>query len=169
MKKYLSVFIAVLIIVGLDQFTKYVICRTLPLHHQVEVVRDFLHIVHIRNPGIAFGLLTREGSAYRLPLLIFICGVAVFIFAYFLSQIRQGSRVQLLCFALLLGGAAGNLIDRFRLGEVIDFIDVHWYMAFHWPAFNVADSAISVGIVLLGLDSIAGRIRKRPPAGKTVP
>ncbi len=156
MKKYLTVLFIAGLIIGLDQLSKYIICQTLPIHHQIEIIRDFFHIVHIRNPGIAFGLLTQTGSQYKIPMLILISGVAIFIIVYFTFQIKAGSRLQVLCFSLLLGGAVGNLIDRFRFGEVVDFIDVHWYEKFHWPAFNVADSAISVGIVLLALDMLLG-------------
>ena len=162
MKRYIIVFLAVLVIVGLDQFTKYMVCQSLPLHHQKEVIKNFFHIVHIRNPGIAFGLFTQAGARYRIPMLILVSAVAVFIICYFLYQIKDGSWLQSVCFTLLLAGAIGNLIDRFRIGEVIDFLDVHWYSAFHWPAFNVADSAITVGIVLLGIDTLLGMKRKKP-------
>jgi signal peptidase II len=150
------------VIVGLDQFTKYLVCESLPLHHQKEVVKNFFHIVHVRNPGIAFGMLTQEGAKYRIPMLILVSAVAIFIICYFLYQIKDGSWLQIACFSLLLGGAIGNLIDRFRIGEVIDFLDVHWYSAFHWPAFNVADSAITIGIVLLGLDTLLSMKNKKP-------
>ncbi len=96
-------------------------------------------------------------------MLILISGVAVFIVGYFLTLIKEGSRLQLLCFSLLLGGAVGNLIDRFRLGAVIDFLDVHWYSSFHWPAFNVADSAITIGICLLALDMLIDMRKKKHP------
>ena len=161
MKRYAIVFIAVVAIVGLDQLTKYMVCRSLPLHHQKEVNKKYFHIVQVRNPGIAFGLFTQAGARYRIPMLILVSSVAVFIICYFLYQIKDGSWLQTVCFTLLLGGAIGNLIDRFRIGEVIDFLDVHWYSAFHWPAFNVADSAITVGIVLLGIDTVLGMKRKK--------
>lgn len=160
MKRYVIVFIAVVAIVGLDQLTKYMVCQSLPLHHQKEVIKNFFHLVHIRNPGIAFGLFTQAGARYRIPMLILVSAVAVFIICYFLYQIKDGSWLQSVCFTLLLSGAIGNLIDRFRIGEVIDFLDVHWYSAVHWPAFNVADSAITVGIVLLGLDTLLSMKKK---------
>jgi signal peptidase II len=96
-------------------------------------------------------------------MLVLISAVAVFIIVYFLSQIKSGSRLQMTCFSLLLGGAAGNLIDRFRFGAVVDFIDLHWYSSFHWPAFNVADSAITIGICLLALDMLLDSKQKKPP------
>lgn len=154
MKKYLTVLSVATVIVTLDQLTKYILCQTLPLHQQTAVFQHFLHIIHVRNPGIAFGLLTHVGSRFKMPMLLLISGVAIVIVVFFISQIKEGSRLQLLCFSLVLGGAIGNLIDRFRFGEVIDFIYVHWYTAFYWPAFNVADSAISVGIILLAMDII---------------
>ena len=93
MKKYLFIISIIVAVVALDQLTKLAICRALPLHHQIEVSSNFFHIVHIRNPGIAFGLLTDAGSRYRIPMLILISGVAVFIIIYFLSQIKDGSRL----------------------------------------------------------------------------
>jgi signal peptidase II len=167
-KKYLFVASVIAAVVALDQLTKFLICSNLPLHQQIEVFHNFFHIVHVRNPGIAFGLLTEAGSRYRIPMLILISGVAVFIVGYFLTLIKEGTRLQLLCFSLLLGGAVGNLIDRFRLGAVIDFLDVHWYSSFHWPAFNVADSAITIGICLLALDMLIDMKRKKqqPAAGE---
>src|SRR5512137_2742690 len=163
MKRYIIVFLAVLVIVGLDQLTKYMVCQSLPLHHQKEVIKNFFHIVHIRNPGIAFGLFTQAGARYRIPMLILVSAVAVFIICYFLYQIKGGSWLQSVCFTLLLSGAIGNLIDRFRIGEVIDFLDVHWYSAFHWPAFNVADSAITIGICMLALDMLIDMRKKKHP------
>ena len=162
MKRYVIVFIAVVAIVGLDQLTKYMVCQSLPLHHQKEVIKNYFHIVHVRNPGIAFGLFTQAGARYRIPMLILVSAVAVFIICYFLYQIKDVAWLQSVCFTLLLGGAIVILIHRFRIGEVIDFLDVHWYSAFHWPAFNVADSAITVGIVLLGIDTVLGMKRKKP-------
>jgi signal peptidase II len=151
-KKYLIVFIIAASVIGLDQITKYIICQKLPVHQQIEVFHDFFHIIHIRNPGIAFGLFTHVGSRFKIPMLIVISAIEVVIVLFFLFQLKQESRLQILCFSRVLGGAVGNLIDRFRFGEVIDFVYVHWYTKFYWPAFNVADSAISVGIVLLALD-----------------
>ncbi len=162
MRRFIIVFITVLVIVGVDQLTKYAVSQSLPLHHQKEVIKNFFHIVHIRNPGIAFGLLTRAGEHYKPLMLLLVTAVAVLIVCYVLYQTRTSSPLQVICFSLLLGGAVGNLIDRFRIGEVIDFLDFHWYSAFHWPAFNVADSAITIGIFLLGLDTVLSLTKKKP-------
>ena len=149
MGKYRLVLLISSAIIILDQVTKTLICKTLPLHARVEVFADFLNIVHIRNPGIAFGMLKRFGSDYRVLSLACVSAVAVLLIVFLIAQVKDGRRLETYSLSLILGGAIGNLIDRFRLGEVIDFIDVHWRSVYHWPAFNVADAAISVGIVVM--------------------
>ncbi len=150
-KKYLSVILVSSFVVLFDQITKYIICELLPIHSRIEVLSGFLNIVHVRNPGIAFGLLKWFGNQYRIISLVLVSGVALFLLIFLIAQIEKNDKLQTFSFSLILGGAIGNLIDRFFLGEVIDFIDVHWYSRYHWPAFNVADSAITVGITIIVL------------------
>ena len=130
----------------LDQLTKVYIDRTFALYQSVEVVANFFHITYLRNKGAAFGILA--DSAFRVPFFIGVSLLAVAMILWYFRQLPQNQVGQQLGLSLILGGALGNLIDRIRLGEVIDFLDVHWYRH-HWPAFNVADSAICVGVGLL--------------------
>lgn len=138
------------LVVFFDQLSKLYIDRRFALYESLEVVENFFHITYVRNKGAAFGLFA--DSAYRVPFFICVALLAVIGILWYLAQVEDSQRGQQVGLSLVLGGALGNLVDRIRLGEVIDFLDVHWYRH-HWPAFNVADIAICVGVglLLLGL------------------
>jgi signal peptidase II len=137
------------IVLILDQASKFHIDYHFRLYESVTVLENFFHIVHVRNQGAAFGFLA--DSSFRLPFFITVALVAAVAIIWYLHQLRADQRLLQFALSLIFAGAIGNLIDRIRIGEVIDFIDVHWYQ-YHWPAFNVADSAISVGVALLLID-----------------
>jgi len=158
-KKYSITALVAFSVVILDQLTKYLIIKTFPLYKSVDIIENYLAIVHIRNKGIAFGLLAGQGSAIRLVLLIITSLLAISFIFYLLKTLSDKQHYAIITLSLILGGAIGNLIDRIRWGEVVDFIDVHWYR-YHWPAFNCADSAISLGLVLL----LTGIVIKRFPS-----
>jgi signal peptidase II len=134
----------------LDQLSKLYIAGSFELYQSVTVLENFFHITYIRNRGAAFGILS--DNALRLPFFMAVSLIAILGILWYLRQLRAEQTLSLLALSLILSGAIGNLIDRIRLGEVIDFIDVHWY-DHHWPAFNVADSAICVGVGLLLLET----------------
>ena len=129
----------------------------------VEVVADFWHFRYVENPGAAFGFLSRSDSPWRTPFFFVVAVVACFVV---LSLYRESKPTQVtlrLALAMILGGAIGNFVDRLRLGYVIDFIDWHWYDAYTWPTFNIADSGISVGVVLMFLRcSNKRRLKSKP-------
>lgn len=132
----------------LDQITKLLIQKAIRLNESVVVIHDFFSLTYIRNPGAAFGLFADQSVGFRSIFFLVISVVALSILFFFLAQTSKEDRSGLIAISLLFGGAIGNLIDRVRLGEVIDFLD--FYVGrFHWPAFNVADSAITIGISLL--------------------
>ena len=160
-KKYLTVTLVAALTIGADQLIKYFICQRLPKYSVTEVVSDYFNIVHYRNSRIAFGLLKNYGSDYKTASLIIVSCVALLLLFYLITQIKRDQNLQTWGLSLVLGGAVGNLIDRFRLGEVVDFLDFHWH-SHHWPAFNIADAAISVGIGLIILDEVIAwrRIKK---------
>jgi len=133
----------------LDQATKLTIDSQFLLHESVQVLENFFHITYVRNKGAAFGILS--DSPLRIPFFITVALVAALGILWYLSRTRADQRLLHFALALVFSGAIGNLIDRIRLGEVIDFLDVHWYRH-HWPAFNVADSAITIGVALMLLD-----------------
>lgn len=141
----------------LDQATKWLITSSMSLHQSIELLRNFAHITYVRNPGAAFGFLADH--SFRVPFFILVSLIAAGGILWYLRREASGSKRLQLALGMIFSGAIGNLIDRIRFGEVIDFIDVHWYQ-YHWPAFNVADSAICVGVGLLLLDSWLEERRK---------
>lgn len=150
----------------LDQLSKVYIDRTFFLGQSLTVFENFFHIAYVRNKGAAFGILA--GSAWRIPFFVGIAVVAALAILWYLHRTRDDQTVLQVALALIFAGAIGNLIDRIRLGEVIDFIDVHWYQH-HWPAFNVADTAICVGVGLMILDLWLEEKKKRSDAAEHLP
>jgi signal peptidase II len=134
----------------LDQVTKALVENTMTMHQSIEIIPNLASLTYLRNTGAAFGFLAGARSGLRIVFFALISSVAIGCIVYLIRGLRPQQKTLLLSLSLILGGAVGNLIDRLRLGEVIDFIDLHWY-DIHWPAFNVADSAISVGVVILFL------------------
>jgi signal peptidase II len=152
-RKYWILAIAFTCILALDQASKLFIERSIPLHQAREVIPGFLAICHVENRGAAFGLLANlPGAGYFFVVISLIA--IVLICAYF-HWIKEEEVWTPLCLALVLTGAVGNLIDRFRLGSVVDFLDVR-YRGWHWPAFNIADSCITIGVLLLALKILWG-------------
>lgn len=149
MNKYLILLAVSLVTIVLDQLTKLYIASTFTLYESVTVLENFFHITYILNPGAAFGIFAGKAAAFRVPFFLAISFIASVGIVIFYRSVED--RLVRAALSLILGGAIGNMIDRARLGEVIDFIDVHWYNN-HWPAFNVADSAITIGVGLMILD-----------------
>lgn len=132
----------------LDQITKRVVQETMRLHESIPVIDGLFSLTYIRNPGAAFGLFAEHGDGLRMAFFGTISVVAiVFLMAFFLKMPKEAFLGRL-SVSMVMGGALGNLVDRVRFGEVVDFLD--FYIGpYHWPAFNVADSCISVGVALL--------------------
>ena len=145
--KYAALAISSGFVVFFDQLTKFLILSYLPLYDTIPIIPGFLDITHLHNPGVAFGLFSNNNSNIQQIALMSASLVAVCVIFYFYNQTRNEYRVMQLGFALIFGGAIGNFVDRIRMGKVIDFIDVY-ISKFHWPAFNIADSAISIGITI---------------------
>jgi signal peptidase II len=156
--KYLFLVTIAIPLIVFDQATKLIIVRTMALHAAFPVIRNFFDIVHARNQGAAFGVL--RDSSIRLPFLIGISLLAALVIVIVFRKLRPDQKLSAWGLSLILSGALGNLIDRVRLGEVVDFLYVHWYQHY-WPAFNVADSAICIGVGLLALDMILEEKRKK--------
>ena len=132
----------------LDQVTKAYVTESMRLHESVTVIPDFFSITYIRNPGAAFGLLASSSAGFRMIFFAMTSLGALILLTMILSRLPQHDWLGQLSIAAILGGAVGNLLDRLRAGEVIDFLDFY-VKGYHWPAFNVADSAISVGVFFL--------------------
>lgn len=144
---------AAISIVGIliDQLTKVAVDRSMRLFDSITIVDNFFHLTYVRNKGAAFSFLSN--ASWRLPFFITISIVAALVILIAFRKLRDDQKLAHVSLAMIFSGAVGNLIDRIRLGEVIDFLDVHWYRH-HWPAFNVADSLICVGVFLLAVDMI---------------
>lgn len=152
-----------LAVVALDQLTKWLVRTRVPLHSSVEVIPNFLDITHVRNTGTAFGFLNAvdfPGKTIVIAVVAICALIAVSVYSGTLSNQQILPRLGM---ALIIGGAAGNLIDRMFVGSVVDFVDAYWG-TFHFWAFNVADSAITVGVVLMILDMIGTGSHASNPA-----
>ena len=138
------------LVIVLDQLTKLWVLATLKLGERIEVT-SFFNLVLVFNPGAAFSFLSDAGGWQRWFFVVL--AIAVSGWLTFLIRRHAAERLLPLAAALILGGALGNVVDRIRFGAVVDFVDVH-AAGWHWPAFNVADSAISVGVALLILQQL---------------
>ncbi len=137
-----------------DLATKAWVVRALPVSRPLEIVPGLIDLVHVRNTGVAFSLLANLDPSWVRPLLILATVVAMGALVAYLWLVPEKGATSL-GLGLILGGAGGNLVDRVRLGYVVDFIDLHWH-GHHWPTFNVADIGITVGVALLLADMIFG-------------
>ena len=151
MKTSLAYLLLVAAVVVLDQATKALVVRTIALHDYVPLVDGLLSLSHVRNHGAAFGLLADWNLPYQSLLLSALSLVALSAIATYFVRLPAAARLPRLALALVLGGAIGNVLDRLRLGYVVDFVHVY-FREYQWPDFNVADSAITIGVALLVID-----------------
>ena len=135
------------LILLLDQVSKLIVDRVMPLHSSIPVIENLFSLTYIRNTGAAFGIFAGSAAAFRLPFLILFSLLAIAFIVGMLRRLSERERGLMTALTFILGGAVGNLIDRILYGEVIDFLDFYW-SGFHWPAFNFADSFITAGVAL---------------------
>jgi signal peptidase II len=140
-----------LAVVLLDQLTKALIRAMLPLHESVTVIPGVLDFTHVRNTGAAFGFLDGVDFPYKTLVIAIVATAALVGIAFYSKGIAGEQPLARVGLALIIGGAAGNLIDRLTVGSVVDFVDAYW-REWHFWAFNVADSAITCGVALMILD-----------------
>lgn len=146
-RKWRIVVIWVAAIVLLDQATKAIVDRRMPLHYSIPIIDGFFNLTYIRNTGAAFGIFSGAHEVFRLPFLIGVSLLASGFILVMLKRLREDATGLITALAFILAGAVGNLIDRIFHGEVIDFFDVYWKQ-YHWPAFNIADSFITIGVAI---------------------
>ena len=159
-RKYRILLIVFVLLLVLDQGSKLFVERHFPLHQSREAIKGILNITHVQNRGAAFGFMAdRQGANIFFVIMSFL---AMALILYYFRRIEEGHLWSPFCLSLIFMGAVGNLIDRFRVGWVVDFLDFH-YKGWHWPAFNVADAAITIGVLLLALKILSGG---RKAAGK---
>jgi len=140
-----------LVIVISDQVSKFAVMHHLRLHDSIPVIKGFFNLVLVRNKGMAFGFLNRPNFNFGFYLLVAASIGAVILLLIWFIKLKENDGMTTLALSLILGGAVGNLIDRLRFREVIDFLDFY-IGSLHWPAFNVADSAITVGVFLIAIN-----------------
>ncbi len=142
-----QIIIAVVLgIVLLDQATKILVAQTIPLYERIPVVPSFFDLTHLRNPGAAFSLFAQAPEWFRQPFFFVVTGIAIVALLVFLHHAKEEGLLLTIAVSGVLAGAIGNLIDRIVYGEVIDFLLVYWG-DYHWPAFNVADACITLGVI----------------------
>ena len=159
-RKYWLLLIICFCVLTADQWTKYRVQQQLPLYHGIEVIRGFFDLTHVRNTGGAFGIFGGQRGGFGSFLFVAVSLIAIGVILYLFSKVKENEKTLALSFSLVLSGAIGNLVDRLRYGEVIDFFDFH-LRSYHWPAFNIADAAICVGIGLMALELLIKDHRKR--------
>jgi len=149
LQRNLLIFIAgAILVIVLDQVTKAAITARFSLHESYPVISGFFNLVYVKNPGAAFSLLADAPAPFRHVFFIGVTLVAAGLILYYLIRSKTESILMIVCLTLIFAGAVGNLVDRIRFGAVVDFLDFYIGTA-HWPAFNVADSAITVGAALM--------------------
>jgi signal peptidase II len=142
-----------ILIVALDQLTKALVRGMLPLHTSVSVIPGFMDFTHVRNTGAAFGFLNAVDFPLKNVVIAVVATAALIGVGMYAASLAHHQIVARTGLALIIGGAAGNLIDRIVAGSVVDFVDVYWQTVHFW-AFNVADSAITIGVAIMILDML---------------
>jgi signal peptidase II len=151
-RRFRLALIAAVTVLVLDQVTKMIVASSMTLYESIPLL-PFFSLTYVRNTGAAFGLLGGLPPAVRLPLFCLVTIGAVFALTSYLRDLRPNESLIAVALGGILGGAAGNLMDRVRFHEVVDFLHLH-YAGYDWPMFNVADSAITVGVALVLIRSL---------------
>jgi len=156
---YISIFL-VLAVVVLDQLTKLLVVNSFRLHESLVIIPNFFNLTYLTNKGAAFGFLAGVTSAWRHYFFLILVSVALVLLCIAWFRMRKDHRFYGPALAMIAGGAIGNVIDRVRFGAVVDFLDFH-VAGHHWPVFNVADSAITVGVAFFLLANILEERQKK--------
>jgi len=136
------------LVVAIDFYTKYLVTQNMVLGESIPILSGYLNLTYVRNPGAAFGFLAEVNSPWKPFFFWVVSAVAIIVLVYYYVNTPSNDFKTRLALTLIFGGAFGNMIDRFRWGEVVDFIDAY-LGKYHWPAFNVADSCICIGMGVL--------------------
>jgi signal peptidase II len=148
----------------LDQLTKYLVNERMSYSDRIEVIEGFFYLTHVRNPGAAFGLFADAEPTLRIGFFLVVSVIAIGIILSFLRQLAPGDRLSAMALGLILGGAVGNLVDRIRFQEVVDFLHFRLWGGYTWPDFNLADTFIVIGVGILVLELIAAEGEDRAEA-----
>jgi signal peptidase II len=139
-----------LALIAVDQAAKLLLVRALPLDGTRQVIAGFFRLWHVRNSGAVWGFFQGHDGGLIPMIITGLAVAALLIVLFFFLRAGREMKLELFAYAFILGGALGNIVDRLRLGYVVDFLDVY-AKTWHWPTFNVADSCITVGVLLLAL------------------
>lgn len=146
--------------VFLDQATKFLVIKYIPLFGSIGIIPGFFDLTHLRNPGGAFGFLSGKSQNIRVFVFIFMAFLALFLILWFYKTTNENLKWLRASYAMIFAGAVGNLIDRIRFGYVVDFLDVY-IKNMHWPAFNAADSYITIGMGIIVYHVIFNKIPEK--------
>jgi signal peptidase II len=160
--KYLILACLTGFIIALDQLSKAYIWTHYQLYQSTPIIRSFFNITYARNTGAAFSFLASAAPKFRQPFFMLIPLFAMIAIIWILRETRETQRGQIVALSFIFAGALGNYIDRLRVGYVVDFLDFHWKEVYHFAAFNVADSAICVGVALLLLQRVTEQVPPVP-------
>lgn len=150
-RKYLILLALSGTLVAFDQLLKFFVVSRLRLGESTELIKNFFAITRVHNNGAAFGLFAKMEPIFRDPFFFYVPVAMLVVIFVFFFRLRESQRTGIFALSLIVGGALGNFADRLRLGYVIDFLDFHWNHVAHFPAFNLADGAISVGVAMLAV------------------
>lgn len=163
-RKYLILLAVQGLIIAADQLTKFIITGSFRLGESLPVVANFFNLTLVHNTGAAFGFLSDLSHPIREPFFIIVPSLTLAAILYVFSKLHDQQTTSIYGLSLIIGGAIGNIVDRIRVGYVIDFLDFHWAGKYHFPAFNVADAAITVGAMLLIISMITEKEFENKPA-----
>lgn len=167
-RKYVILISLSLFLIVFDQVTKILIMESFRLGETLPVIQGFFDITHVHNTGAAFGFLAKADPMWRKPFFLIVPMIALGVIAYIFRKIPDTSIKLAVALSCVIGGAVGNLIDRVRLGYVVDFLLFHWDYKWQFPAFNVADTAICIGVGILMLDLFTAPEEEEKNASATV-
>lgn len=162
--KYLILVFLTLGVILLDQWTKGLVVDRFRLGESIPIISEFFNLTRVHNTGAAFGILAHANPVFRVPFFLIVPVVALGAIAYVFRKIPDKDVKMSTALSLVVGGAVGNLLDRLMYHHVIDFLEFHWRYRWHFPAFNVADAAICVGVGILMLDIITNDLAAAPKA-----
>ena len=148
-KKYLIASILAGVVIALDQLTKNLVLARFRLGESYTIIENFFNLTFVKNFGAAFGFLSQSHPEFREVFFLVMPPAAMIVIFFLLKGVKNDDRVQILALSSILGGAIGNYIDRLRFRYVVDFLDFHWFNQYSWPAFNIADAGIVIGVGVL--------------------
>jgi signal peptidase II len=161
-KKYLIACGLAGAIVALDQLTKVMILSRFRLGESYIVIENFFNLTFVKNFGAAFGFLAQSHPEFREIFFLTMPPAAMIVIFFLLRSAQASDKIQILSLSSIMGGAVGNYIDRLRFRYVVDFLDFHWFNQYSWPAFNIADSAIVIGVGVLMIQMFLDGRKKQP-------